>query len=98
MPIYVDHARNKFGRMLMCHMLADTDEELHAFAKRIGMRREWFQNQGRYPHYDISQTKRVLAVKLGAIEISDRQVVELMRGKRPEIEPLPTQMDLLSYA
>lgn len=31
-----------------CHMTADTPEELHAFAKRIGLKREWAQHEGRF--------------------------------------------------
>jgi hypothetical protein len=62
MTVYVDakfvpkHVR---GRVyVMCHMIADTDEELHAMADKIGVLRKWFQGD----HYDITQSKRVLAI------------------------------------
>jgi len=68
--IYVDDYKGRFGRMIMCHMMSDTSlEELHTFADHLGLKREWFQ-QGSAPHYDLSQGKRALAVKLGAVEVS----------------------------
>jgi hypothetical protein len=82
MPVYVDKATNPFGRMKMCHMLADTLDELHAMADAIGMKREWFQNSKDHPHYDLSLTKRALALRHGAIEIDNRQLVTLVRKWR----------------
>jgi hypothetical protein len=60
--------------MVMCHMLADTEAELHAMADRLGMRREWYQ-PGRRPHYDLSKTRRAEAMRLGAIEVTSRELV-----------------------
>lgn len=42
-----------------CHMWADTLEELHAMAARIGMRRAWFQDKPSFPHYDLVPTRKV---------------------------------------
>lgn len=69
MSVYVDKSRNagwKYGRA--CHMTADTFAELHKMAWRIGMRRAWFQDHPRYPHYDLTAGKRALAIRFGAIE------------------------------
>jgi hypothetical protein len=82
MSVYVDGASNPYGRMKMCHMVADTLEELHAMADAIGIQRRWFQNDPDHPHYDIAQSKRALAVKHGAVEITSRQLVELIRKQR----------------
>jgi len=64
--IYIDILRqcstNKEWRWKQsCHMFADTLEELHEFAQKIGMKREWFQDK-RLPHYDLTITRRKLAV------------------------------------
>jgi hypothetical protein len=54
-------------------MIADTDEELHAMAQRIGLPRESFQNK-RVPHYDLTAERRALAVQAGAVEITRKQM------------------------
>lgn len=81
MPVYVDQPINQYGRMKMCHMLADTLKELHAMADSLGLKREWFQDHGT-PHYDICKSKRARAIELGAIEASRHQVVKLIRQHR----------------
>jgi hypothetical protein len=81
MAVYVDQEENQLGRMKMCHMIADTIEELHEMADKIGMKREWFQPKS-FPHYDVSKERRALAIKLGAKEIGRREVVAVMRRFR----------------
>lgn len=83
MSVYVDRAWHAFGRMTMCHMLADTPEELLAMADRIGVARKWLQHPGQpVEHFDICMTKRRAAVSAGAIEVTSRQLVALIRRKR----------------
>lgn len=76
-----------FGRMVMCHMLADSDEELHAMAQSIGVARHWHQKAGTvHSHYDICLSKRALAVQLGAHEITMKQVGELIAARRAALK------------
>ena len=79
MPVYVDDAFIPFGRMKMCHMIADTENELHEMAGKIGMRRSWFQ-AGSIPHYDVSKSKRKLAVESGTIEVSIKELIAIAKG------------------
>jgi hypothetical protein len=83
MTVYVDDMRAPFGRMKMCHMLADTTEELLAMADQIGVARKWLQKAGTpREHFDIALSKRALAVKAGAVEIDRHRLVEILRAKR----------------
>lgn len=79
MTVFVDNPIYKYGRMKMCHMVADTNEELHAMADKIGINRKWFQSNASHPHYDICKQKRALAVANGAKEISIRELGHLLR-------------------
>lgn len=78
MTVYVDDMRAPFGRMIMCHMVADTDDELHAMANKIGVARKWFQRD----HYDIALSKRTLAIAEGAKLITWRELGMMAIAKR----------------
>lgn len=81
MAVYVDDMKAAYGRMVMCHMVADTESELHAMADKIGVDRKWYQYpvKSRYPHYDIALSKRALAVQFGAQEVRWRDCPEISR-------------------
>lgn len=80
----VDDMRAPFGRMVMCHMIADTDDELHAMADRIGVSRRWWQSPDKTSgsHYDIALSKRALAVAAGAVEITRKQAAAMNARRR----------------
>ena len=83
MTVYVDDMRATFGRMVMCHMLADSDSELHAMADRIGVARRWHQSPPLHDsHYDIAQTKRKAAISAGAVAITWRQAGAMALRRR----------------
>lgn len=74
MTVYVDDMRAPYGRLIMCHMIADTEDELLAMADKIGVQRKWHQYPGTHrTHFDIALSKRALAVAAGAVEITWRQ-------------------------
>lgn len=81
MAAYVDDMRAPFRRMVLCHLVADTLDELHAMADRIGVARRWYQGPPLtpWPHYDICQSKRTLAVQAGAMEIRWREAPAIAR-------------------
>jgi hypothetical protein len=65
-------ARPPFDRG-SCHLTTDGPlDELHAFAARIGLRRRWFQNHPRAPHYDLTPGRRDEALRAGAVFVPVR--------------------------
>lgn len=85
MAVYVDSAFTPYksqrmrGRTyLMSHMMADTMEELHEMAERIGVRRVHFQGD----HYDICKSKRQAAIDAGAQVVTSRELVMLRQRAR----------------
>ena len=92
MAVFVDTMKAPYkpahapGRTyVMSHMIADSEEELHAMAEKIGVARRWFQGD----HYDITQSRKALAVKYGAQLISLRQL-SVMAMNRRRGKPLGT--------
>lgn len=87
MAVYVDELRvypNAWGpfRGGSCHLTADTIEELHSFAQSIGLRREWYQHHRRLPHYDLTRSRRDLALARGAVFIPAREQIKRRRKER----------------
>lgn len=68
MGVYVDDVRHRYGRMVMCHMWADTLDELLAMADRIGVARRWLQKppKASWVHFDISLGMKAKAIAAGA--------------------------------
>ena len=77
MTVYVDDVRHKFGNMVMCHLWADTLDELLAMVDTIGVQRKWIQGHptlsfgkhrnASWVHFDIALSKKALAIKAGAV-------------------------------
>lgn len=81
--VYVDDMNATYGRYKMCHLIATSDEELHAMADRIGVARKWHQAPPKHSsHYDIALSKKVLALAAGAIPITFRQAGAMNARRR----------------
>ena len=71
--VYIDDFNAPYRRMLMCHMMADTTEELLTMVDKIGVQRKWIQYPGtQHEHFDICLTKKQLAIRHGAQEVGMR--------------------------
>jgi hypothetical protein len=83
MAVYVDSLRAPYRGMVMCHMLADSSDELLAMADRIGVDRKHLQDAGTYrEHFDICLTRRAAAVAAGALEVSVPTMRRIIRDRR----------------
>ena len=83
MGVYVDNMRARLGRMVMCHMFADSRAELDTMADEIGVARRWIQKPNTYSeHYDICLQKRRLAVVAGAKQMTLREVGKMLVERR----------------
>ena len=68
-----------------CHLIADTEQELHHFAKRLGLQRAWHQHKPwGISHYDLTRHYRQKAIKYGAELITRHQFVVRLRKARAE--------------
>jgi hypothetical protein len=70
MSVYVDDAVHPWRGQRWAHLMADTLEELHAMAARLGIPRRAFQNKTSGAHYDVTADLRDLAIASGAVAIS----------------------------
>jgi hypothetical protein len=83
MACYVDDAMIPYGRMKMSHMIANTTEELLEMVDRIGVQRKWIQKAGTsWEHFDICAAKRKLALEAGAVAVSRKDLVRMIRERR----------------
>lgn len=77
--VYVGKNEYRYGRMKMSHMIAESLEELHQMAHDLGIDQKHFQNKPGKPHYDICKQNKRKAIALGAVEVSDKQLVKMLK-------------------
>lgn len=69
------------------HLIADSLEELHSFAARIGLRRCWYDPNPKHPHYDLMKGKvnrqimYAKAVCAGAEQKTSRELITIIQRK-----------------
>lgn len=85
MAVYVDNERIEWRGKLWCHLVADSLDELHAFAARIGLRRSWFQDRASFPHYDVTTDVRERALRVGAVASGKAQMLIAARLLKAEM-------------
>ncbi len=88
-----------------CHLFADSQDELHSFAQKLGLKRSYFQpgkprgdgTPSPLWHYDVTAGKRRQAVAMGAREVSWRDSVKIMRAACSLAEPCHDSQCLACY-
>lgn len=93
MTVYVDDmrlpARVNAVTARWSHLMADADDELHAFAKKLGLKREWAQRSGTWEsHPDVTDRLRTAAIRLGAVPIGvfSAEALALMERRMAQCE------------
>jgi hypothetical protein len=91
MTAYVDDAVTLWRGQRWAHLMADTLDELHAMAARLGIPPRAFQDKPSGAHYDVTPELREQALQLGAVAISrhaDReQMRAVIRNARAQASP-----------
>lgn len=66
----------------MNHMIADKRSELDEMAEALDLESRWKQKVGEQnEHYDVTETKRTDAVRLGAIQIGSKDLVRKLMAR-----------------
>jgi hypothetical protein len=84
MAVYVDDAIWDWHGRKWCHLLADSEDELHRFARRVGLHRSSYQGPPKTSaaHYDLTAYERGLAIKRGAVICDRAAIVAIYRRVR----------------
>lgn len=65
-----------------CHLFGGDLKQLHQFALTLGLKLEYFQNLKDFPHYDLTKTMRLRALRAGAVETS---LADWLRQRKPQL-------------
>lgn len=107
MTVYVDDVehefkKNAFRTYKMCHLWADSLDELLAFVDRIGVARRWLQQppKASWVHFDIAKSKKRTALRLGAV-LTDRygpvEHVARLKGNQAKVDQIARIRAMADY-
>ena len=84
MAVYVDEAIWAWQGRKWCHLIADDIDELHRFARTLGLHRSSYQGPPKTasPHYDLTSFERRRAIAYGAQTCDRTAVVMIVRKLR----------------
>lgn len=85
MTVYVDNEQLSWRGKKWCHLVADSLEELHGFALKLGLKRAWFQDRASYPHYDVTVSVRDRALQLGAVHGDRRTIIGCAKSLKVQL-------------
>ena len=94
MAVYLDKMKYRWRDKYWTHMVADSIDELHIFAKLIGVKCEYFDKNDIHPHYDINMMQVQIALINGARFIERRELIEVVKKLSFEIKLKNKQMSL----
>lgn len=67
------------------HLCADTVDELHQFAYKIGLKRCWFHGVRKgHPHYDLHGSFNKIVIEQGALLVNTRNLIKLLKKEFPK--------------
>jgi len=72
---------------------------LHKFARQINLKKEWYQDHPKHPHYYLtSDYSTVRAIRAGAMLVSTRDMIRMAKGKLPIGRPPEYKPEYAGYA
>lgn len=96
MAVYVDDMEASYGRVVICHMLADTTDELLAMADKIGVQRKWLQKADSHPKLAPLQSNWALDNKgVNLCIVAARCASPTLRERERHADGVPHQPPLV---
>lgn len=84
MTVYVDNAAVPYRGKPRYHLASADVAELHVFAERCGIARCWYHASAKLKHYDVTEAERNKAIASGALAVTAKELVTLIRAHQRE--------------